>query len=329
MAGTGTKLFLSGEIAYASDVNTFLMDQVIARFATEVARDSAFGDGYPTTQTNPGTGLPGSGKPALTEGRFCYIDDTNDVQYYDGTEWQSASQFTVGDLSITTAKIADDAVTSAKIADNSITSAHIAAGTVIASDISNGSITTDKLDGTSGAEAVTTAKIRGGAVTSAKLDTNIAVSGTLGSTGNLSTGGSLTVAGTSFIAEIIETVHFDTSPTSTTNIDMLEAGIHYFQTSHSAAFILNFIGDGSNTFDDLTEVGQSVTGVILIKSGSTSAAPSEIHIDGVEITDVKWFGGVSFPDGSGGDAIDSYTITIIKTAATPTYTVLASQSRFS
>jgi hypothetical protein len=126
MAGTGVKLFLSGEVALASDINTFLMDQAITRFANPTDRDSQFGDGIPVTQTNPSTGLPGSGKPELSVGRVCFViqPDPSDpgipgeVQVYTGTElgWQAASQFNVGDGSIGEAKLANGAVTSAKIA---------------------------------------------------------------------------------------------------------------------------------------------------------------------------------------------------------------------
>jgi len=70
---------------------------------------------------------------------------------------------------VTTVTIKDSAVTTAKIADNAITSEKIAPGTVIASDVADGAITTIKLDGTVGAEAVTTAKIRDLNVTTAKL----------------------------------------------------------------------------------------------------------------------------------------------------------------
>lgn len=108
MAGSGVRLFLSGEIAYAADINTYLMDQVISRFANAAARDLAFGDGVPVS-------LGGSGKPALSEGRFCYLDDINEVQYYNGSTWQSASQFSIADSAITTNKLADGAVTNDKL----------------------------------------------------------------------------------------------------------------------------------------------------------------------------------------------------------------------
>lgn len=338
MAGTGVRLFLSGEIAYAADVNTYLMDQVISRFANAAARDAAFGDGVPVAQG-------GSGKPQLSEGRFCYLDDINEVQFYNGSSWQSASQFSV----------ADGSITEAKLANNSVTSDKIAPGTVVAADIGNNTITEAKLttsvagNGLSGGNGtalsvnvddstvelnsdairvkdlgITTAKIDDGAVTSEKMDTDISIDG------EMSIGTDLIVSGTSFIAEIIEKVHLAGAASGVEDIDILTAGIHFFDVSSSASCSLNFTGDGTlDSFDNMTSVGQSVTGVILIKSGSTDCRPTSISIDGTEIEDVKWFGGVSFPNGSGGDAIDSYTITIIKTDdAPPAYTVLASQSKF-
>ena len=67
MAGAGAKLFTSGAVLTAAQVNTFLMDQTIMRFATTAARDAAFG---------------GAGEPTLAEGMFAYIDDENKVYFY-------------------------------------------------------------------------------------------------------------------------------------------------------------------------------------------------------------------------------------------------------
>lgn len=74
-----------------------------------------------------------------------------------------------GTDTVTTVSIRDAAVTTSKIADNAITSEKIAPGTVIAADVSDGAITTIKLDGTPGSEAVSTAKIRDLNVTTGKL----------------------------------------------------------------------------------------------------------------------------------------------------------------
>jgi len=107
----------------------------------------------------------------------------------------------ITDANVTTAKIAADAVTSAKVADDAINSEHLAAdsidaehyaaGSVDATAIASNAVTTAKIND----DAVTTAKIADAqittalmaddSVTSAKLDTNIAIAGTLDSSGRL------------------------------------------------------------------------------------------------------------------------------------------------
>ena len=145
--GLGTRLFVQGDVISAADVNGYLMNQSIMRFATTAARDTAFGNGIAVGSTVGG--VAGDGKPLLQEGMFAYIDLNNDVTYYNGSQWVSAPTFVLADGEVTTVKIADDAVTSAKIADGAITAAHIADGTIIAADIADGSVTSAKiLDGT-------------------------------------------------------------------------------------------------------------------------------------------------------------------------------------
>ena len=166
MAGAGVRVFQPGEVLTAALVNSYLQDQVVARFATVTARNNAFiGDGAPT----------------LEEGRVCYLDSTNELQFYSGSAWVSINSEAViniittkGDLvagtaastiarlgvggndtfliadsstatglkwstipadAVTTAKISDSNVTTAKIADSAITSAKIADGTIVDADI--------------------------------------------------------------------------------------------------------------------------------------------------------------------------------------------------
>jgi hypothetical protein len=134
MAGSGIRVFASGEILTAAQVNGYLMDQAVARFADAETRDDAFG---------------GVGQPVLTEGRICYLDDVNLIQFYDGASWVSSSQFTVGDGTITEAKLAANSVTSDKIAPGTVIAADIAAGTITATELADGAVTSGKiLDGT-------------------------------------------------------------------------------------------------------------------------------------------------------------------------------------
>lgn len=77
MAGAGAKLFTSGSVLTAAQVNTYLMDQTIMVFASTAARDAAFG---------------GAGEPTLAEGMFCYVSDSNSVFYYTGTAWSALGE---------------------------------------------------------------------------------------------------------------------------------------------------------------------------------------------------------------------------------------------
>ena len=43
MAGAGVKLFNSGEVLTAAQLNQFIMDQTVTRFPDTAARDLAFG----------------------------------------------------------------------------------------------------------------------------------------------------------------------------------------------------------------------------------------------------------------------------------------------
>jgi hypothetical protein len=77
MAGAGIRLFEAGEILTADLVNTYLMDQVVPRFASTTTRNASFG---------------GAGQPTLgagDEGRLCYLDSTNEIQYWNGSTWVS------------------------------------------------------------------------------------------------------------------------------------------------------------------------------------------------------------------------------------------------
>lgn len=79
MAGAGVRLFTAGSVLTASQVNDYLMDQVVARFANSAARDAAFG---------------GLGEPSLSEGRICYLDSDNKL--YINTDGTSLGWVEVG-----------------------------------------------------------------------------------------------------------------------------------------------------------------------------------------------------------------------------------------
>jgi hypothetical protein len=76
VAGQGFKDFVVGEVLTSSDVDGFLMQQSVMRFADDGARGSALG-------TAVGTAVP------LAEGMVAYLDDVDQVQVYDGAAWKA------------------------------------------------------------------------------------------------------------------------------------------------------------------------------------------------------------------------------------------------
>ena len=302
MAGTGVRLFLSGDTAYAADINTYLMDQVVARFATTAARDAAFGDGIPVSQG-------GSGKPALSEGRICYIDELNLIQYYNGASWQDSGQFTVGDGTISNVKLATGAVTSDKIFD----------GTIVNADINaSAGIVDTKL-----ATISTALKVSNSATTATDANTASAIVARDAS-GNF-IAGKATLA-TADVTTVVETASIvSASATGTINIDFSTNPTVYYTLNSSANWTLNVRGTSGATLNDTLATGQIATVTFLATNGVTPYRPTVFQVDGSAVTP-KWMGGTA-PSAGNASSIDAYTLAIIKTG-NAAFTMLASQSRF-
>lgn len=67
--GAGFKVWTTGDLVNASDFNNYIQEQVVMVFADASARNSAV--------SSP------------EEGMFCFLKDTNDLQFYDGSSWAS------------------------------------------------------------------------------------------------------------------------------------------------------------------------------------------------------------------------------------------------
>jgi hypothetical protein len=72
MAGAGYKLFQTGDVLTAAQVNTYLNEQTVMVFASAAARTSAL-------------------TSVLAEGMVSYLQDTNAVEVYNGTAWVGVS----------------------------------------------------------------------------------------------------------------------------------------------------------------------------------------------------------------------------------------------
>jgi len=112
--------------------------------------------------------------------------------------------------------------------------------------------------------------------------------------------------------------------TGTINFDVATASVWYYTSNATANHTLNFRYDGSNTLSSKLAVGDAITLVWLNTNGATAYYPNVIQIDGSTVTP-KVPAAISAGNAS---AIDAYVFTIIKTAATPTYTVLETQTKF-
>ena len=86
MAGAGWKSYSTGDLISATEFQTFVQDQVIQVYADSSARDTALGT-------------------SDAEGMFCFLKDTNTLQFYDGSSWVAF----IGDGDITGVTITTNA----------------------------------------------------------------------------------------------------------------------------------------------------------------------------------------------------------------------------
>jgi hypothetical protein len=117
-----------------------------------------------------------------------------------------------------------------------------------------------------------------------------------------------------------------TAATGSVNYDIISQTVLYYTSSAIANWHLNLRGNSSTTLSSLMDVGDAITLVFEVTQGATAYYQLNTMIDGTAITP-KWQGG-SAPTGGNTSGIDVYSFTVIKTAATPTYTILGTLTGF-
>lgn len=124
--------------------------------------------------------------------------------------------------------------------------------------------------------------------------------------------------------EVVQVVA--SAATGTVNFDVANGAVLYYTSNASGNWTLNVRGSSTDTLSGLLPVGESFTITFLATNGSTPYYQSAMTIDGSAVTP-KWLGGVA-PSAGSASSVEAYSFTIVKTASTPTYVVLASVGKF-
>jgi hypothetical protein len=119
-----------------------------------------------------------------------------------------------------------------------------------------------------------------------------------------------------------------TAATGTIAYDVTTQSVLFYTTSASANFVVNIRASSGTTLNTALAVGQSVTVAFLVTNGATAWYNTSVQVDGTTVgVTTRWQGGTA-PAAGNANSVDAYVYTVIKTAATPTYSVFASLTRF-
>ena len=257
---------------------------------------------------------------ALVSGALFFDSSVGSMKVYDGASWilaTSAAPTSLTDYEYT----ATAGQTTFTGSDNNSATLSYSVGNLIVT--LNGSVLDNGSDytATSGTSVVL--------ASAAALNDHLAVvafkpflaSDTVSASSGGTFGGAVTFGSTASFEEVKEKVSVDSSTTGTiTHALATGPAIVFYNVDQTANRTINLTG--ANNFLD---TGQSATTVFMFKQGSTAYYPNVVQLDGSAVTP-EWQGG-SAPTGGNASGIDSYSITIIKTASA-TFTVLASQTQF-
>ena len=292
MAGAGYKLFATGDVLTAAQVNTYLMQQTVMVFASSAARTTAL-----------------SG--VIAEGMVSYLQDTNSLEVYDGSAWIGAT----GDITALTAGTG----ISISSATGPIPTVAIDTATTVDKDTAQ-TLTNKTLT----APIIATISNTGTLTLPTSTDTIVGRATTDTLTNKTLT--SPVINGGTLVGPEERTTVSATAATGTINFDAITQGVLYYTSNASANWTLNIRGNSGTTLSSILAVGDAITVTHLVTQGSTAYYNNAVQIDGSSVTP-KYQGGTAFAAGNA-SSIDAYVYTVVKTAATPTYTVFASQTKF-
>jgi len=115
------------------------------------------------------------------------------------------------------------------------------------------------------------------------------------------------------------------APSATTNVYISSGTVQYYTSNATTNWILNIAFSANTSCNTAMSVGDSLTVTFMATQSANAYYNTSVTIDSSAVSP-KWVGGA--PTKGNASGIDVYTYAIIKTATTPTYTVLASQTQF-
>lgn len=262
---------------------------------------------------------------------------TNDVHSDGGRSWTWNGTTWV--LNTYVGVVPAGAVGTSELANSSVTSDKIVDGTIVNSDINaSAGIALSKLANSTSlglgvgtlelghATDTTLARGSAGVVTVEGVNiVTVSSSDTLTNktlTAPTVTDGTLTDTIVKGLEERVNVVA--SAATGTINIDVATSSIWFYTSNATANHTLNFRYNSSTSLSSKLAVGDAITIVWMNQNGATPYYPNVIQIDGSAVTP-KVPSAISAGNAS---SIDVYSFTIIKTAATPTYQVLETQTKF-
>ena len=149
------------------------------------------------------------------------------------------------------------------------------------------------------------------------------IAGTLNVTGNVTAGNvaSTPIASMPYGSEKVGIIG---AQTGTYDFDLITNSIQYSNANAAANLTLNFRGNSTTTLSSILDTGNSITGTYLITTGATAYGVTAVEVDGSAQT-IKWAGNISTIYSN---TISSYTFTVVKTSASPTYLVFGSVTKY-
>ena len=238
------------------------------------------------------------------------------------TQAISANQISLG--AITTNLIATQAVSGNQIGLGAVSGNNIGIQSVSGNQIGLGAVSGNNigLKSINASNSIVALSITGNLIGTGAISANNFAGGGVGSD---SLAQNLTIS----TIRVAETVNVQTTAISGNyNIHVAEATAYYFTANATGSVTFNLVGNNSTSLNSLLSVGQTASLAIALKQGATRYR-ANVFIDGVNpLSSVVWMG-ASQPAqlGSQSQSIDTYSITVIKTADNG-YTVMVGNTTF-